>query len=138
MPIYPSLKGNSTASSRRSISAAPLCHRSGTRCACDLSPRVGANWDLTGERKYILRGGTGYFVGRLPFVWLVSAVGNSGVGQTTYFYNSPGSGPQPSFHAGIGDILDDIAFTPTERAGLADDHRQTAQDARFVEVVARS
>ena len=78
------------------------------------SPRVGFNWDLTGERKYILRGGTGYFVGRLPFVWLVSAVGNSGVGQTTYFYNSPGSGPQPGFHAGIGDILDDIAFTPTE------------------------
>ena len=49
------------------------------------SPRVGFNWDITGERKYILRGGTGLFVGRMPFVWLVSAVGNSGVGQTSYF-----------------------------------------------------
>ena len=48
------------------------------------SPRIGFNWDITGERKYILRGGTGLFVGRMPFVWLVSAVGNSGVGQTTY------------------------------------------------------
>ena len=48
------------------------------------SPRVGFNWDITGERKYILRGGTGLFVGRMPFVWLVSAVGNSGVGQTSY------------------------------------------------------
>ena len=49
------------------------------------SPRIGFNWDVTGERKYILRGGTGLFVGRMPFVWLVSAVGNSGMGQTTYW-----------------------------------------------------
>ena len=49
------------------------------------SPRIGFNWDITGERKYILRGGTGLFVGRMPFVWLVSAVGNSGMGQTSYW-----------------------------------------------------
>ena len=115
VPIYPSLKGNFN-------SKFAALDFGGTHYATDqvpdarvtFSPRVGFNWDLTGERKYILRGGTGYFVGRLPFVWLVSAVGNSGVGQTTYFYYSPGSGPQPGFHAGIGDILDDIAFTPTE------------------------
>jgi len=53
-----------------------------------VSPRVGFNWDLTGERKYILRGGTGYFIGRLPFVWLVSAVGNSNCGQTSYYSNT--------------------------------------------------
>ncbi len=50
-----------------------------------VSPRVGFNWDITGDRKYVLRGGTGLFVGRMPFVWLISAVGNSGVGQTTYY-----------------------------------------------------
>ena len=48
------------------------------------SPRVGFNWDILGDRKYILRGGTGIFVGRMPYVWLVSAVGNSGMGQTSY------------------------------------------------------
>ena len=48
------------------------------------SPRVGFNWDITGDRKYILRGGSGLFVGRMPFVWLISAVGNSGMGQTSY------------------------------------------------------
>ena len=48
------------------------------------SPRVGFNWDITGQRNLILRGGTGLFVGRMPFVWLVSAVGNSGMGQTSY------------------------------------------------------
>ena len=39
-----------------------------------VSPRVGFNWDLTGERKYILRGGTGYFVGRLPFCLLYTSI----------------------------------------------------------------
>ena len=49
-----------------------------------LSPRVGFNWDITGQRKFILRGGTGLFVGRMPFVWLISSVLNSGLGQTSY------------------------------------------------------
>ena len=54
-----------------------------------VSPRVGFNWDILGNHKLVLRGGTGYFLGRLPFVWLVSAVGNAGCGQYTYYYNTP-------------------------------------------------
>ena len=54
-----------------------------------VSPRVGFNWDILGNHKLVLRGGTGYFVGRLPFVWLVSAVSNAGCGQYTYYYNTP-------------------------------------------------
>ena len=53
-----------------------------------VSPRIGFNWDILGNQKLVLRGGTGYFVGRLPFVWLVSAVGNAGCGQYTYYYNT--------------------------------------------------
>ena len=53
-----------------------------------VSPRVGFNWDILGNHKLVLRGGTGYFIGRLPFVWLVSAVGNAGCGQYTYYYNT--------------------------------------------------
>ena len=60
------------------------------------SPRVGFNWDITGERKYILRGGTGLFVGRMPFVWLVSAVGNSGMGQTSYVATTSNGNTLPS------------------------------------------
>ncbi|MDR2653219.1 MAG: carboxypeptidase regulatory-like domain-containing protein [Prevotellaceae bacterium] len=83
-----------------------------------VSPRVGFNWDLTGERKYIIRGGTGLFTGRLPYVWLVSVVGNSNVGQTQYFYNTPAqaSGAQPDFHANLNDLLSDLyggAFVPS-------------------------
>lgn len=82
------------------------------------SPRVGFNWDLTGERKYVLRGGTGVFVGRLPYVWLVSVVGNSNVGQTQYFYNTTAqaSGVQPDFKTDLKDILSQLydgGFTPT-------------------------
>lgn len=81
------------------------------------SPRIGFNWDLTGERKYVLRGGAGVFAGRLPYVWLVSAVGNSNVGQTQYFYNTPSqaSGVQPNFKTDLKEILSQLyggGFTP--------------------------
>ena len=48
------------------------------------SPRLGFNWDMAGNRKYILRGGTGLYTGRLPFVWIVSTVGNSNCLQNQY------------------------------------------------------
>ena len=43
-----------------------------------LSPRVGFNWDLFGERRTVLRGGTGVFTGRLPFVWIGNVISNPG------------------------------------------------------------
>ena len=52
------------------------------------SPRVGFNWDITHNRKVILRGGTGLFTGRIPNVWLVSAIGNSNCLQYQYIANT--------------------------------------------------
>ena len=92
------------------------------------SPRVGFNWDVTGDRKYILRGGTGLFVGRMPFVWLVSAVGNSGMGQTTYWATKTNGKTLPTFTTSQEDMLKQINATssttiPGSPTILADDLR---------------
>ena len=47
------------------------------------SPRIGFNWDILGDRSLVLRGGSGFFTGRLPFVWIVAQAGDAGVIQAT-------------------------------------------------------
>ncbi|MCX6174035.1 MAG: carboxypeptidase regulatory-like domain-containing protein [Ignavibacteriales bacterium] len=43
------------------------------------SPRVGFNWDVSGDRTTQLRGGLGIFSGRVPYVWISNNYGNSGM-----------------------------------------------------------
>lgn len=54
-----------------------------------ISPRLGFNLDLTQNRSLVMRGGSGIFVGRIPFAWLGYAYYNDGVGFGSYDYNSP-------------------------------------------------
>lgn len=42
------------------------------------SPRVGFNWDVTGDAMNQLRGGIGMFTGRPAYVWMSNAFQNSG------------------------------------------------------------
>lgn len=42
------------------------------------SPRVGFNWDVKGDRTFQVRGGTGVFTGRVPFVWMSNQASNTG------------------------------------------------------------
>lgn len=44
-----------------------------------VSPRLGFNYDVLGNTKLIVRGGTGIFTGRIPFAWLGYAYYNNGV-----------------------------------------------------------
>lgn len=43
------------------------------------SPRVGVNWDVSGDRQTQLRGGTGIFTGKPAYVWISNQIGNTGV-----------------------------------------------------------
>jgi hypothetical protein len=63
------------------------------------SPRVGFNWNVYGDRSLTLRGGTGIFTGRIPFVWFVNQPLNSGVIQRL-------------FSTTADSILVQIPFTP--------------------------
>ncbi len=51
------------------------------------SPRVGFNWNVDGARRTQIRGGTGIFTGRVPFVWIGNVISNPGANP-----NLPGPG----------------------------------------------
>lgn len=57
------------------------------------SPRLGFNFDVTGNRSTQLRGGLGIFTGRLPFVWLSNQFSNSGVEYSRYSFTTPAQFP---------------------------------------------
>ncbi|MBT8265472.1 MAG: TonB-dependent receptor [Bacteroidia bacterium] len=44
-----------------------------------ISPRVGFNYDVKGDDTFQLRGGSGLFTGRFPFVWLGNQIANPNV-----------------------------------------------------------
>ena len=77
---------------RASQTPTPTASRSGTKRAAvqyqsgELpdakilwSPRVGLNWDVSGDGQTQIRGGTGVFTGRPAYVWISNQIGNTGV-----------------------------------------------------------
>lgn len=77
-----------------------------------VSPRVGINWDVTGDQRNQIRGGIGYYTGVPPFVYLSNAYGNSGLSGFAALTcaNTSNSTHTPAFNAA------NIATPPTSCA----------------------
>ncbi|MFC4210981.1 TonB-dependent receptor domain-containing protein [Pedobacter lithocola] len=102
------------------------------------SPRFGFNWDVMGDRSFQVRGGSGIFTGRIPFVWIVSQSGDAGLIQYTQSYTgtavpffNPSIAPQLSTAApaagssipssGISVMAPNLKFPQTWKSSLAFD-----------------
>lgn len=85
-----------------------------------VSPRIGFNWDVLKNRSFIIRGGTGLYTGRIPNVWLVSAIGNSNVLQYQYIANPKTGNPVVPFSNDRSQIINSIyAGKPFVKQDLA-------------------
>src|SRR3989454_647261 len=102
------------------------------------SPRLGFNYDLSGDRTNVVRGGVGIFSGRPPYVWLSNAFGNTGREQATLTCTTPATMPaftvdpdnQPTLCAGGGAA----SAPPTRRTSSFRDvlrHENRSDDRSF-------
>jgi hypothetical protein len=53
------------------------------------SPRIGFRWKVPDEKGLVIRGGTGVFTGKIPFVFLTNLPSNSGIYQNGAVLNTP-------------------------------------------------
>lgn len=58
-----------------------------------ISPRLGFNYDVFGDKTLQVRGGTGIFTGKVPFVWIVSQSGDAGMIQLTQSWSGAANTP---------------------------------------------
>jgi hypothetical protein len=63
-----------------------------------ISPRLGFNYDVNGDKSLIVRGGSGVFVGRIPFAWIGYAFYNDGIGFGSFDVNNVAG-------KNVGDVL---------------------------------
>jgi hypothetical protein len=102
------------------------------------SPRVGFNWDVNKDQQTQVRGGTGVFTGKPPYVWISNQVGNTGLltgftstdNTTAYPFNTNPDKYKPTSVSGTPaasyelDVTDPgFRFPQTWRTNIAVDRR---------------
>ena len=115
LPFYPSLENNYNERVSQASFAPTVSNPSGRydttvlpRPTVTFSPRIGFNWDILGNRKLVARGGTGIFVGRIPFVWIVGQAGDAGVLQTTVTRQTVNGDTLPTIGTDRNAILEQV------------------------------
>ena len=112
LPFFPNIAGNvnkeflglaAGSQSMKGMSTGDM-----PKARLNLSPRIGFNWDVLKNRKLVVRGGSGLYTGRIPFVWIVSVAGNSNCLQAQFIDTDGTNEHTPNFHANVEDILKDI------------------------------
>jgi len=71
-----------------------------------LAPRIGFNWSPLENRKLQIRGGSGIFMGQVPFVWFTNAPANSGTVTNNVQISDP-------------NVLQYMTFQPTTAQAMA-------------------
>ncbi|MCL4551872.1 MAG: carboxypeptidase regulatory-like domain-containing protein [Bacteroidetes bacterium] len=101
------------------------------------SPRVGFNWDVSGDRSTQVRGGVGIFTGRPAYVWISNQYGNTGLmtaevsayGKTLPFVADPNNQYLPGDPRDINKALG--APTVKSEIDLSDPNLKMPQLLRF-------
>lgn len=75
-----------------------------------VSPRVSFNWDAMGDKSLQVRGGTGIFTGRIPFVWLTNQAGGIGTLTTSTNITDAATLSKIKFYESLEELL---ANTPS-------------------------
>lgn len=112
LPVMPTIAGNENIDYLEKTANSKTMAGTSTadvpKTTVNFSPRVGFNWDILKNRKLILRGGTGLYTGRIPFVWLVSVAGNSNCLQAQYIKVGADVPDDLKFHTSIPEITNNI------------------------------
>ena len=100
------------------------------------SPRFGFNWDISGDRTTQIRGGTGIFSGRLPFVWISNQVNANGVTRGLYAYQADdwGAGGNPQWEGFKSDVDFYRPDPATVEAEIPGQINVTSKDFRLPQV----
>lgn len=110
MPVYPTIADNTNKEFINLAAPGTSIYGMSTadmpKARLNVSPRIGFNWDVLKNRNLVVRGGTGIYTGRIPFVWIVSAAGNSNCLQAQ-FIDSKGT-DAPAFASSISGILNNL------------------------------
>ncbi len=99
-----------------------------------VSPRVGFNWDIKGDKTMILRGGTGLFQGRLPLVFFTNMPQNAGMIQTTVKY-SQGLGKDADGNTILKTNDDVTAVLTTLNGGKTTGGHIVTDNAEYIKVL---
>ncbi len=98
-----------------------------------LSPRVGFNYDVFGDKMTQIRGGVGLFAGRTPGVWIGNQYANTGMdyGRVDIYKDIPGFEPDPTKQPKPGDPGTVFSSVKTSEVNITDKDFKMPQILRF-------